>query len=55
MITTLRRWIARAIALAILVLTFGRVSVEWDGVGAVGRGSEDRPAIGSTVEDEADG
>lgn len=51
LITSLRRWIARVIAFAVLLLTLGRVSVEWEGV-APARESEERGAITATVDDD---
>jgi len=52
MITGLRRWIARAVALLVTVLTLGRVTVSWDGVRPVGVASDERGAV-TTIENRA--
>ncbi|HEY8429603.1 MAG TPA: hypothetical protein VIL20_14565 [Sandaracinaceae bacterium] len=49
MITRIRRWIARAVALAVTVVTLGRVSVEWDGVEGRARPVQDRGAIAAPL------
>ncbi len=51
MITTLRRWIARAIAIVVFVVTFGRLRVAFDGV-QPSRSVEDPTAIGAPLDPE---
>ena len=49
-LTCIRRWIARVVALVVTVVTLGRVSVEWDGVQGVPRAAEERGGITATVD-----
>ncbi len=52
MITRIRRWVARLVALAVTVLTLGRVAVEWDGVEGRGGPVQDRGAMSAPVDPE---
>ena len=47
MITRIRRWIARVVALLVTVLTLGRLSVDWGGVDPTTADTKERPAITS--------
>ncbi len=50
MISTLRRWAARMIALVVTIVTLGMVQVEWNGVGATARGTNERPEIAAPMD-----
>ncbi|GAB5541441.1 MAG: hypothetical protein SangKO_012010 [Sandaracinaceae bacterium] len=41
----IRRWIARALAIAVTVVTLGRLSVEREGVAAAAEDTKERPEI----------
>ncbi|MEQ9076109.1 MAG: hypothetical protein RLP09_19780 [Sandaracinaceae bacterium] len=45
MLGRVRRWIARALAIAVTVVTLGRLSVEREGVAAAAEDTKERPEI----------
>lgn len=52
MLTRIRKWVARAVALVVTVLTLGRLTVDWDGVQSEGSSRGERGAITASVDTE---
>jgi len=54
-ITRIRRWIARALATALTVLTLGRLAVRADGALPAAEDTRERPTVSSPVDQPSEG